>query len=397
MNQPPAVEIRELTGEERVEAIYNLNSYAFHASPPFRDKDETTAMIRQRKGYRYFAALEGERAVAGAAGARMTQNLRGLILPGCAVWGVATLPQARRKGHCRRAMSALLAASHEDGSAVACLYPFRESFYNRMGFINLTQPKIASFSPQTLASLLNVDLGGEVELVLIGEGYQQFRQYLYDLQPRVHGMLLFDEGDPQRAAQNRQWMAKALVDGEFAGIMLYELSGDEITNFHFQARRFYYRDSQARYLLLSWIARHIDQVSRVEVTLPAWEQPETWYPDLDVDIKDMFIPPMGRVLDLACLEGLSVGEGEFSASLTDPLCPWNEGTWQFASRDGRLHVCPSQNASCELTIHALTALVYGINDPGDFSIRGWGNPQPEAQRAMRRMFSPQVVHLHEMF
>lgn len=390
-------EIHELTGEERVEAIYELGSYAFHASPPYREKEETTGTIRQRKGIRYFAAVEDDHPVAGAAGSRITQNLRCAIRPGTAIWGVATLPQARRKGYSRLTMAALLEAYHQEGSAVACLYPFRESFYGRLGFINLTQPKIASFPLDPLEPLLKSDLSGEVELRLIGEGYAEVRQYLYSLQPHIHGMAVFDEGDLQRASQNRLWMAKALIDGELAGLMLYELSGEEITQFLFRATRFYYRSSQARYLLLSWIARHIGQASRAEVTLPAWEQPETWYPDLEVGVKDMFIPPMGRVLDLTCLDGLHVGQGEFTARILDPMSPWNEGMWQFSSQEGELCISPAQSASCQLTIHALTALVYGVNDPGDFFIRGWGDPPGEVQQVMRAMFPPQIVHLHEIF
>jgi hypothetical protein len=45
----------------------------------------------------------------------------------------------------------------------------------------------------------------------------------------------------------------------------------------------------------------------------------------------------------------------------------------------------------------LTALVYGTHDPDDFAIRGWGDPSPAVQAAMRGVFPPLVPHLHERF
>jgi predicted acetyltransferase len=389
--------VRELEGEERLEAIFELGSYAFHASPPFQDREERLEILRQRQGYRYFAAYEGARAVAGAAATQMTQNVRGKIFPANGVWGVATLPQARRKGYCRQVMADLLAARRADGQVFSCLYPFRESFYERMGYIVFPRARSAHFSPQALTPLLKQKAVGEVELVLIGDGFEEMRQFFYTLQPRWHGMAIFDHGDAARAQQNRAWLAKAVVDGQVAGMMVYNLSGEQVTQFHLRATRFYYLHSTARLLLLGWIARHVDQANQAEVWLPPWEYPETWLPDLGARTEPLFVAPMGRVLDVRGLNGLPVAAGKFSARVSDALCPWNEGTWAFEAVDGALQVASSQSAECSLTIQGLTALVYGVNDPDDFYLRGWGDPQPALQQAMRRMFPSRLPHLHEMF
>jgi len=39
-----------------------------------------------------------------------------------------------------------------------CLYPFRESFYERLGYVTFPQPRTARFSPQALLPLLKVKL-----------------------------------------------------------------------------------------------------------------------------------------------------------------------------------------------------------------------------------------------
>lgn len=49
--------------------------------------------------------------------------------------------------------------------------------------------------------------------------------------------------------------------------MLYRLLGEEVTRFNLVAHGFYYRTAQARYLMLNWIARHVDQAERVEIWL----------------------------------------------------------------------------------------------------------------------------------
>jgi hypothetical protein len=161
--------------------------------------------------------------------------------------------------------------------------------------------------------------------------------------------------------------------------------------------RFYYETSQGRYLLLQWIARHIDQADRVELWLAPAEQPETWLADMQVKTESDIRAAMGRVLDVAQIGGMMAGSGCFTARISDTLCPWNEGVWQFEPVDGALRVSTGEHPDCDLTIHGLTALVYGTHDPGDFAIRGWGNPSPAVQAAMRAVFPAQTPYLHERF
>jgi len=362
-----------------------------------RDKDEWKEALKQRKGVTLFAMFEDGSPVATVAEARMTQRLRGKSFGMGGVWGVATHPNSRRKGYCRQLMARLLESIHEDGRPLTCLYPFRESFYQRLGYVNFPLPRKAIFDPSSLAPLLRADLDGDVELMLIGDGYDVYREFLQRYQEQTHGMAVLEHPDFAAANQNRSWLAVARVDGEPVGLMLYSLKGEEVTKFTFQAVRFYYHTPQGRYLLLDWIARHIDQVDKAEVWLPPYEQPETWFEDLNLKLEEVWIPPMGRVLDVAGLAGMHVGDSSFSAQISDPLCPWNEKTWKFESVGGTLEVSPASRPDCTLTIQGLTALVYGTHNPANFSIRGWGDPSDEVQAAMRTVFPPKLAYLHEMF
>jgi hypothetical protein len=103
------------------------------------------------------------------------------------------------------------------------------------------------------------------------------------------------------------------------------------------------------------------------------------------------------VLDVAAMSGMRAGPGRFTALLHDPICPWNEGIWQFVTEDGVLQVSHAAEAECELQMQAVSALVYGTQDPADFTLRGWGAMPPDVERRMRGMFPPLVPYLHEHF
>ncbi len=391
------ITIRKLEGDEKLQVMYGLNAYAFHAAPPLTDEQEWKNIVRPREGVTYFALFEDGRPVSGAAGTSMIQNVRGKLFDANGLWGVATAPGARRSGYCRRVIARLLSALRDDGQVFSNLYPFRESFYERLGYVTFPLPRIAKLAPSALLPLMKHDLDGQVELTLIGDGYDVYREYLGRLRQRTHGMAMFVFGDRAAARRNRLWLAQARVKGETVGLMLYEIKGDHETQFLLRAVRFYYETSLGRYLLLQWIARHIDQASQAEIWLAPFEQPETWLSDMQVKVESPVRAPMGRVLDVSRLGGMQVGSGRFSARVADPLCPWNEGVWRFESANGVLQITRADEADCDLSIQALTALVYGTHDPDDFAIRGWGNPSPHVQATLRAMFPRMTPYLHESF
>ena len=154
---------------------------------------------------------------------------------------------------------------------------------------------------------------------------------------------------------------------------------------------------QGKYMLLEWIARHIDQARKAEIWLPAYEQPNTWLTDIRPKLEPVFFAPMGRVLNVTETEGMKTGSGSFRAKISDPDCPWNNGIWQFDGTSGELMISPAQTADCHLTIQGISALVYGVNDPNDFALRGWGDPSSVVMDVLRAMFPPRLPYLHEYY
>jgi predicted acetyltransferase len=294
-------------------------------------------------------------------------------------------------------MASLLSSERDSGKVFTNLYPFRESFYERLGYVSFPLTKIARINTLSLAPVLKMETGGELRLQPIGEAYDTYREYLAEMREHRHGMACFDFGDRARANQNLLWIALAIFNGKVEGIMLYHILGEEVTKFKFEAIRFYYRTSRARYLLLSWIARHIDQTDRAELWLPEDEYPETWLGDIQVKVETAIRAVMSRILNVEHIGGMQVGEGSFSARIVDPLCPWNDGVWRFESTAGTLRVSRTTNADYELTIQGISALVSGVPGPEDIPLRGWGNPDQSKISSIRALFPPLRPFMHESF
>lgn len=393
------ITVRKLMGQEMLDVMFPLLVYSFLPSPPLPNKDEWLDKFMQpREGITYLALFEDGIPVTAAGSRKMTQQVRGALFDMSAIWGVVSKPEVRRKGYVRQVMAQLLATLREAGQPLSTLYPFRESFYERQGYVTFPAPQVARFTPSGLLPLLEKDLGGQVELSLIGEAYDDYRNYLHRIQQQTPCMAVPSVSYKPRVERRPSWLAQAKVDGQVTGMMLYKLTGTTMYEITMQATRFHYSTNRGKYLLLQWIARHVDQARDVEIWLPPFERPETWLSDLKVKTELLVDDiPMGRVVDAAKIGGMQVGPGCFTARISDPLCPWNEGIWQFESMDGRLKVSHAKEADCELKIQALSALVYGTNDPGDFEIRGWGNPSLQVQAVMKSMFSPMLPYVGEIF
>ncbi|MEN6435871.1 MAG: GNAT family N-acetyltransferase [Anaerolineaceae bacterium] len=392
------ISIRQIQGKEMIDTLYGLASYAFHPTQPLLKKDEWQKWIVERPESSCFVLYEDGSPLSCAASTAMIQNVRGKIYDQAGVWGVATSPLARWKGYCRQVLTSLFAASYESGATFSCLYPFKESFYENLGYSTFHMSQLARFKPEALMPLLKKDLGGEIQFMSIQDGFDDYQKFLREYLLRVHGMTVTRQIDPSKGIMNKAWMVKAMANGRVEGLMQYQIQGSEQDQgkFQFCALCFYYLSSQAKYLLLQWIARHVDQADRVLLVLSPNEQPNTWLSGLRVKTES-YEAPMGRVISVANLGGMQVGEGSFTTKIRDPFCPWNEGLWHFSSENGLLKVNRAENADCEMNIQALTALVYGTHDVDDFSWRGWATIPDHLHDTVKQMFSRQTPFLDEEF
>jgi predicted acetyltransferase len=389
--------IQRLKGKDWLTPTHFLRNYAFPASPPLlseeEDKKRWSAFFELGEGY-YLS--DGDKPLACALDIPFQQNVRGKLLPMSGVGSVAVHPEARRNGYARQVMKSLLAGAKNRGAVVSTLFPFLESFYERLGYVNFPYRQSLTFESKCLAPLLQMKLSGSLRLFSMREGYAAYRSFVETYFQQAHGFAWTEAGwwDRKQRDQDLLWMVLAKnVEGKAIGLMLYRLSGHGEP---LVAERFFYLNSEGKYLLLHYLARHIGQASPISMNLaiPGIEAP--FLSDLNPKA-GLLIPPMGRVIDLMGLQDLPVGEGQFSVRIEDSLCPWQTGSWTFSGEDSRLSVAPCVGAEEELSIQGLSALVYGTHDAGDFAFRQWGKPSETTQAQMRSLFSPQHPYLHEEF
>jgi predicted acetyltransferase len=394
------MEIREIDAHERAEVSLPIQSYAFQSSPV-----EATLEERLRKNQNYYTgnvtlvAEEDGVAVADASAISMRQNIRGVVYPMAGVAGVATLPQARRRGYARALLTRLLEQMRESGHVVSALYPFRPSFYERFGYVGLPRARTVTFSPSCFASLLQADLPGDVTWESAREGYGAYRDFTARLLADEHGFSLLPE---YRAVEVRDadcWIAVARADGEVVGVVTYRITGYAGT---LAADDMLTASPLGRALLLRFFARHIDQVSQVSVQVAPGELPELWATDMAaVSQSTTAFPqspaPMARVLSLRSLAGMPAGQERVTVKIVGDY--FIEGRYALDGRSGRLEIATDTMLESEATLTAagLSALVYGVLDPAEIVIRGFGDISPEPAARLRQLFPRRVPYLYARF
>lgn len=397
MNETRRAEIRTVDPEEF--STFTVNHYAFGATPSTPNPEERQKWLRYVAKTTPVAAFVNGKPVATATFPAMTQNVRGMVLPMTGVGGVASLPEGRRQGYVRQVMAFAFGLMREGGSPISTLYPFRESFYERIGYTGFPTPRYATVKPENLAPLVRMPARVEIEQLPMAEGFERWRAFLERLQSMVHGFSLKDVSDSVRLKDdNAAWIALVVEGDTVTGAMTFRITG---YTGELRADTFYTTTSAARYGLLGWIGRHVDQVKTAHIKLGPQEFPELWFRDLAAQSSTVdehaWPAPMGRIISVDGLNGVETGEATIALTLTDDLCPWNTGVWTLSGEGGRLAVSPGGTSQCTLTIQGFSALVYCGHDPADFVYRGWGDPDPDAQAALRTLFPPIFPVLHEQF
>jgi predicted acetyltransferase len=392
------ISIKKLSLEEAAPIFSWLTSYSFTPNPPLRTGESfAERFAHTAQTNTYLALFKDEQAAVSAGSGPMTQNVRGKITDSAGIFMVATNPAQRRKGYAFQLLKELFKQIREQGIGFSTLYPFRESFYERLGYTTWFPPITAEINIHALAPLLNQDFGTALAQHEFANSVELFHEFQKIYQQQTHGMATFTKYRAPDPEQDKAWILTSRINGEMDGLMIYALQGDEVTKFKFKVFRFYYFSPASRYQFLNWIARHIDQTSEVSITLPPFEQPQTWLSDLEVKLSARRIPPMGRVLDIEKLNGITAGPGKFTTQIVDPTCPWNEGIWQFESQEGKLSVTKATKADCTLGIQGISSLIFGNVPPKDYKYRGWGEVSNEMQTEMASLFPPVIPHLHEYF
>ena len=394
------MKIRQIDAAERLTVSLPVQAYGFEPSPAAGETTQRTQdYLRYLEENVTLVAEEDGVAVAAASAIPMRQNVRGLLYPMAGIASVASLPLGRRRGHVRALMTELLGRMRDEGCAVSALYPFRPSFYERFGYAGLPKARTVTFSPADLAGLLRRELPGEVRWERSASGYRGYRDFTIRLLAECHGFAVLPD---YRAVQLRdaddRWLATAWDGGEMLAAVTYRIAGfgGELQAYDLLTRR-----PLGRALLLRFFAGHADQVGTVVVTVQPGEIPELWETDLaTVTQAAVSFPraaaPMARVLALETLAGVPAGPGRATVEVTDD--PFIGGRYLLDGSSGALEVTRGrQEPEATLTAAGMSGLIYGVLDPDEVVIRGFGQVSAEVAARLRLLFPRRIPYLFAHF
>jgi predicted acetyltransferase len=379
-------------------ANFLLSSYAFAPSPQ-QQADEDKKYDQYYADSKLFMSFEGETALAKVSLLPMTMNVRGNVMPMGGIGGVATMPAGRRSGRVRALMNRVFEQMREDGQPVSALYPFRESFYERLGYSSLPCPLYLKINPAELAPLMRLEHTATIDHTYIADGFDAWTEFLQEFQSTCHGFSL--QGPTLRASirdRNKWWLTLVREDGKVTGAMTYLITGEHKP---MHVKTLLATTVAARYRLLEWIGRHTDQVPTVQIPVLPGELSELWWNDLRDNIattgEDAWGAPMARIVSLDALSGISAGDGEVTIAVTDDHAPWNTGVWTLRGSEGVLEVTQGGTPNAMLTIQGLSALLFNGTDPEVMRFRGWGDVDAATSARLLALFPPRLPFINEQF
>ena len=379
-----------------------LTAYAFAQSPPLKSELEHN-LERLEKAYVVVLYEDGEPVTAGTS-LPMTENVRGSVYQMSGIAGIASHPKVRRKGYVKKIMKYLLEDGVQKGHVVSVLYPFKEAFYERMGYVTLPSVKEVTFAPDKLTTYMTQDVDVEYDLRYASEAKDDYYTFIEEIQRQIHGMSIMEDKSLLYIFNKEKrtfWQleAREKTTKELIGMLSYQTKGfrKEMT-----IKDFLYKNTKGRGYLLHWIAKHTDQFDKVRMEIKPYELPELWQQDFGIQYHsgEWVMEAMARVLSVKGLEGMKVGKGEIVVQVDDPLLEQNNGTFRLFEDEGILKVEEINHtggAEIILSIQGLTALVYGCYEMEEIEEKKWGKIPRNMYTQLRDFFSKQLPYVYESF
>ncbi|HET8656569.1 MAG TPA: GNAT family N-acetyltransferase [Longimicrobiaceae bacterium] len=307
----------------------------------------------------------------------------GAPLPTMGLGTVAIAPTHRKRGLAGRLVSAALRAARERGDVASALYPFRVSFYARLGYGLAGEALQYRIPPEALP---DSDERKRVELAESPEAHAEVRALYAAWAPTQTGMLVRGE---------RAW--EGLLAPPDRGLVAYRGAGERLEGYALVAYRtdlppqerfleveeMVWTTDSARRGLYAWLLSLGDQWRQIvlrslpahrlgdwisEPRLPLGSAPGwgLWFPSAI-----LVRGPMFRLVDSAAawVERTVAAESALTLALEvqDPQLPENSGSWRLRLEAGRVHVEQGvggpEDMTLRLDISALSRIYVGALPP----------------------------------
>ncbi|MFX0046460.1 MAG: enhanced intracellular survival protein Eis [Candidatus Hermodarchaeota archaeon] len=361
------------------EAIAELERYAYDLPPDYMEM----AKDRFRLSYdEHFLVEENGRLVATTRLVELEQNVRQTWKKMGGVSMVATSPEARRRGHYRRLMIHMTEYMHDNDFATSVLYPFKDTFYGAFGYVNCA-PMLRVVANPAHLKRWKLPSGYSVERMPYGDAQEHYKSVQIAVGERTHGATRRSSKRwEELSIGTKSNVAVAFgPDGSPEGVLISQHKGyanlygnDDMGQM--RVREWLWTNTDARSALLNYVHLHSDQILRVELPVnPLSDDYYQWIEGRNIMEMNTGLPFMARCVSVQkALEGLPASlEGKAIFRVEDPLCAWNNQTFQVKAESGQLTVEPLEDSKADTTIsiEGVSALVYGTMTASELVPYGW--------------------------
>ncbi len=378
-------EVRFLTGDD-IDAAMPIRSFAF-GHPMSQDHRE---FLERILAY-VLGSFEGGRLASLATMWPFTAYVGGTRQGLGGLAAVATAPTERRRGHVAALLRRWFEVLHERGVGLSADSPFDPRFYARYGYQSVSHGHLVKLPVSVLATAepyeaVEVDPDDHSQ---VGPIHAQFAS-------RYSLALTRDDGT--RGGMNYatqppgldERIVTALVGDAYASAWV-----DRSSEPYLFVRDYAYTSPAGRRRLLAYLASFAGQVDHVLIMLPPGDPLTAMY-------GDRYLQRMHglqvRVVDLpATLAGLSApAEAEFTLSLTDPDCPWQDGVFRLRlGPDGCEATLAPAGTTADVSLGplGLAAALFGAQDPRSLLATGVAEGDVAALDALAGLLSRHPVYM----
>ncbi len=326
--------------------------------------------------------------------------LNGRSVPFAGLAGVATAPEARRRGHVAALIGAWFEELRDEGAGFSGEFPFDLAYYTRFGYQTVPRGRLLEVPLARFAEQLDAagQAGRKAEAEAVDHFDPRVAQAFAAFAPRFDFALERGAGPPLdnwARALTPHWDLSNrytyLVDG---GYLSVKLGDDDVMT----VRDYAWLDAEARAEVLAFIAAMAGNYEKAKLFLPP-DEPllVAWQAEYSVahSVYQLRILDLGRALS----SFRSETEHAFRLRLRDGQCPWNDGVFDVTlSPDGsevRRAAGGAVSADVALDQRALVSLLCNATTPGSLVLAGSAEGDVGSLTALARLRGGRTIYLPE--
>lgn len=287
-----------------------------------------------------YVALDSNEVVANVSFFEDTTNIiRGNMIPFSAVWGVATLPQHRRRGLIRELFIESFKSMREKGISLSILAPFYKYYYERFGY-QLAESRVKHEFPRVLLrlvkgddSITNRELSDKSEATTalkMEESMSRYGSRNFHTLSTIERMI---EGNHYHLFER---------DGEPVGTVKFHFTKVKDDHLDLGVYATTYTSPDVFPSIVELVANYAPNITKIRWYCDP-QVPVRYYMD---DLQEWETVDWGgmmmRVIDIEkYCDFVKVPENATESvvlKLTDDMAPWNNGIFRLTPSSGRLEI-----------------------------------------------------------